>query len=329
MYIGVSTNLYLTEGAMDEEIKELREELLNLYKLEEKLKDDYIDGRISLGRYNRIKPSIGEKIAVYEKRLKENLLQEKIRLHQNLRELNKKHRDKKLEDKLYESAYIKLNKEIKGIEQLLEETRQDRGIHSYIRREEDVRSLERKKGKYKTTLTSWVILLLIIAVLTYSFTGIFYVDQRAIMERLNLSEDGLLEYEGDQWRITFESNRESIYEGKVRHISRNNEKSAPMMTHDILVTSGEYADENKVQTSVRNHYFTWRSKIRRPSGKINLIHGVPANISIYDKIEKIEYGNDVLIEGYEIERITNLQNKWYWKDRGCNTLYITNVEIRG
>lgn len=168
----------------------------------------------------------------------------------------------------------------------------------------------------------------ILAAFVYWLIGVFYVDQQAVVEKLNLSKEGIVEYGGNLWRFNFESNKISKYEGKVRHISRNNERLAPMMTHDILVTSGDYADEQIVQTNVGNHHFTWRSRLQKPSGRINLIHAVPANTSIYNKIRDIRYGNNVVIEGYEISRITNLQDNIYWEDSGCNTLYITQVRIK-
>jgi hypothetical protein len=45
-----------------------------------------------------------------------------------------------------------------------------------------------------------------------------------------------------------------------------------ILTHDILVTSGDYAEPDVVSTSVFCHLFTWRSSSTvHPSGRINYL----------------------------------------------------------
>ena len=311
---------------------ELKEKLWKLYKLRDKLIKGYTEGRISREKYNRTNSAIKDRIKVYGGRLRENIQQEQRELYRHLTELNKKHEGNKVNEELYKSAHVKLDQKIRKIEHLLRDIEDDKGLYNFIKREKHAQHINEGKNKHKIATIGQIIVFLAFLAFIYWFIqglmGVFYVDQQAVIQELNLSTDGIIEYEGDLWRLTFESEKKSVYEGKVRHISRNNEKGAPMMTHDILVTTGDYADEDKVQTIVKNHKFTWRSKTRKLSGNINLIHGIPANTSIYAEIEKIKSGNSVVIEGYEIQRIINLQNNGFWEDDGCNTLYITSVEIK-
>lgn len=136
------------------------------------------------------------------------------------------------------------------------------------------------------------------------------------------------------WRITFEKRRPSEFSGVVRHVSGMRLRQIPILTHDVLVTSGEYADPDVVTTSVSNHRFTWRSSsTAEPRGVINLLHTVPANEEVYGRLREIQSWNEVVIEGREIVRIDALDADGRylggWQDTGCNTLLVQSVTIVG
>jgi hypothetical protein len=64
----------------------------------------------------------------------------------------------------------------------------------------------------------------------------------------------------------------SEFSGIVRHVSPFRMGRLRILTHDILVTSGDYADPDVVSTSVFSHLFTWRSSsTAHPSGRINYL----------------------------------------------------------
>ncbi len=105
-----------------------------------------------------------------------------------------------------------------------------------------------------------------------------------------------------------------------------------ILTHDILVTSGEYADPAVVKTSVANHRFRWHSTgTTRPKGAINLLHTVPANEEIYRQLLQIHAQDEVIITGREILTIEAYdQDGNYlgeWHDTGCNTLLVNSVTV--
>jgi hypothetical protein len=137
--------------------------------------------------------------------------------------------------------------------------------------------------------------------------------------------------DGKRWDVQFEYTTNSTFTGVVRHTSRWREADVPFMSHDILVTTGEFADPDLVRTSVSNHHFLWRSQNQKPDGTINLLHIFPANEEIFNQLLDIETWDTVTITGREILRINrfdaNGNDLGYWKDAGCNSILVTSVTI--
>jgi len=107
----------------------------------------------------------------------------------------------------------------------------------------------------------------------------------------------------------------------------------PFLTHDILVTSGDFADPSIVQTRVSDHHFQWYSSSKNsPAGTINLIHAVPYNEAIYNQLLEIRSGQKATISGYEILRIDAYRKTGEylgkWEDSGCNSMVVTSVQIQ-
>jgi hypothetical protein len=134
------------------------------------------------------------------------------------------------------------------------------------------------------------------------------------------------------WKITYEKLKDSQFSGLVRHVSPIRDNRMRILTHDILVTSGEFADPAIVSTSVANHHFTWRSaSTAHPKGTINLLHTVPADEDIYRQLLKIRPQDEVTITGREILSIEVFDQAGNhlgeWHDTGCNTLLVNSVTI--
>ncbi len=139
------------------------------------------------------------------------------------------------------------------------------------------------------------------------------------------------EHSNTEWYISYESDTINTFSGIVRHTSRINEGKFPMLTHDILVTSGDFSDASVVRTSVMNHRFFWSSRLpTRPNGTINLLHTFPLDEQVLTDLYAIDHGDTVTIRGYEILSIDRRKNASFrgtWKDSGCNTLLVTEVII--
>ena len=141
-----------------------------------------------------------------------------------------------------------------------------------------------------------------------------------------------LESDDFVWQITFERPDDSVFEGTVRHNSAIRLNRFRILTHDVLVTTGDYADPQLVNTSVSDHHFRWSSEqYPTPDGTINLLHTVPADQAIYEQLSAIESGDRVTISGQEILRIEayDLDGDYLgeWHDEGCNTILVRSVQV--
>jgi len=138
--------------------------------------------------------------------------------------------------------------------------------------------------------------------------------------------------QGRTWEISYENGSTTTFTGLVRHITPIREFAFPLLTHDILVTYGDYANPEMVFVDVANHRFSWSApKNDRLSGGINLLHALPQDEQIYRTLLKVRKGDWVEISGREIRSIDFLadsgQKTATWTDFGCNSLLITRVEF--
>ena len=140
------------------------------------------------------------------------------------------------------------------------------------------------------------------------------------------------QYNDIDWDISYETGKASVFLGTIRHISPIRMHRFALLTHDILVTSGDFADPDLVRTSVINHKFFWRSRSdAQPQGTINLLHTVAIDSAVYDTLWSLKNGQTVQVTGYEILRISLLDEngamRSYWEDHGCNTLLISEITV--
>ena len=137
---------------------------------------------------------------------------------------------------------------------------------------------------------------------------------------------------GSYFLISYETNHDRAFPGLVRHINMDHEQKFPILSFDILVTTADFSDPNLVVANVNDHHFAWMSKKDgKLQGTINLLHTVPMNQTIEDKLMQIQQGDTVTVTGWEILRIDSYESNGkyngYWEDSGCNTLLVTDVYI--
>ncbi len=160
-------------------------------------------------------------------------------------------------------------------------------------------------------------------------------DRRLNFDTLKVS-DSYEEFQNENltWSITYESGYDSTFSGVVRYAARWGESDMLIMTHDILVATGEYADPKKVNATVSGHIFLTRSVDgHEPSGRINLLHTVPANKEVHQKLCRIREWDKVTISGREILIIKaydrNGSETGTMQDMGCNSILVKSVTITG
>ena len=137
---------------------------------------------------------------------------------------------------------------------------------------------------------------------------------------------------GQRWDLSYEQANDRTFSGIVRHISMDHEPNFPIISYDILVTSGDFADPKLVSTTVENHHFTWVSLSQTPlQGTINLLHTVPKDQTTEEKLAAIKNGDKVTVEGWDILKIDGYSKKGdyigYWQDAGCNTTLVTEAIV--
>ena len=177
--------------------------------------------------------------------------------------------------------------------------------------------------------------LLIVGAFTYTrlntdFFGLMSPDFAALT--IMNQHETIRDEQGASWEITYEGHQNTAFEGHVRHVSFNRINKFPFLTHDILITSGDYADPDLVYTNVSNHHFYWQSlSSEQPQGSINLLHVVPETEEVYQQLLKIRSGDTVTISGKEVLRIDAYdslgKSQGWWKDTGCNTILVKEVSV--
>jgi hypothetical protein len=137
--------------------------------------------------------------------------------------------------------------------------------------------------------------------------------------------------DGRTWDVTFEYSKNSIFSGVVRHASQWHDSSLPFMTHDILVTTEDFALPEIVSTSVFDHKFFYHYDNAPPSGTINLLHVFPASPDIFEEIQQIKEWQQVTISGREILKIDLFDSAGkslgFFMDLGCNSILVTSVSV--
>jgi len=134
------------------------------------------------------------------------------------------------------------------------------------------------------------------------------------------------------WKITYEYFTDSTFSGTVRFVSHWREDNIPFATHDVLVTTDDFANPDLVDTSVESHHFHYSYPgDLSPKGHINLLHIVPLNEGIYQQLLGLRDWDTVSISGREILKIDMFNpdglSLGYWQDSGCNTILVKSVKI--
>lgn len=182
---------------------------------------------------------------------------------------------------------------------------------------------------------------LVLAFLGLSFAG--YAYYRVNSNLFGLAQVNLSRFdfsptwdsiEGDdyRWELRYENSGYAEFSGTVRHVGPIRMDEFRILTHDVLVTSGDFADPDQVRTNVINHRFFWHAPYtHQPEGAINLLHIIPANQEAAGQLYEIRKWQQVKISGHEILDIQayNKDGEFLmsWKDTGCNTILADQVDI--
>lgn len=117
----------------------------------------------------------------------------------------------------------------------------------------------------------FVFLVSVVVATSYRANTSFFGLSTPDFDNLRISEDcDSLDSAGPCWNVVYESSEETVFVGDVRYIAPMRMWRIPFMTHNILVTSGDFSDPDKVETKVNGEALKWRSiGTPYPEGRIN------------------------------------------------------------
>ena len=160
------------------------------------------------------------------------------------------------------------------------------------------------------------------------------ISGRPPFEKLTFSHGAtrITAEDGRYWDVVFEYDRNTTFTGVVRHVSLWYDFAAPFMSHDILITTGDFSSRQHVAVVVMGHKFFYRSDTRSPKGSLNLLHILPASDEVFNELTKIGKWDEVRVVGREILRIDAYQPDGtfmgYMTDAGCNTILVTSAHVQ-
>lgn len=89
------------------------------------------------------------------------------------------------------------------------------------------------------------------------------------------------------------------YSGDIRYFGRAYMKHSAYFTNDAIVTTGEYSDPEIVSvTPIRKGNMSWRSP-KQPVGTLVVLHFIPADIFVFEELQKVREGDLVTFTGRE------------------------------
>ena len=128
--------------------------------------------------------------------------------------------------------------------------------------------------------------------------GIFYIYVKwkpSIASILDDTQFGdPIQYKGQVYESEWEDYPEEIT-GYVRRVDRHFDKYIPIITYDLVLTSGEYNDPEIVKVLHKGSgNYRWSSKTR-PKGSILFYHTIPNSVRAQWKLDSIVAGETITI----------------------------------
>ena len=124
----------------------------------------------------------------------------------------------------------------------------------------------------------------------------YYVTWKPSTESIvnNMEFGDHITYNGQAYHSSWTKNTESI-EGYIRRIDRHYDKNIPIITYNLVITTGDYNDPDIVDVRHKGGgNYRWSSKTN-PSGSIIFYHTVPINSYAQSKLDGLAEGDTVEI----------------------------------
>lgn len=107
--------------------------------------------------------------------------------------------------------------------------------------------------------------------------------------------DGTISYGGVSYQVEW-ARRAKKYAGDIRDIQEVYNRHAPFNTHQVLITTGDFSDPNKVQIDNGQVKVTLAEALE---GEFTIVHLVPQGVRGLERLRQLEIGQKVKIIGKE------------------------------
>ena len=103
-------------------------------------------------------------------------------------------------------------------------------------------------------------------------------------------------YQGQEYRSDWKADADDIT-GYVRRMDRHFDKNMPIVTYDLILTSGEFNDPDVVSIENKgNGNYYWRAH-KKPSGSLVVYHTIPASLEVQEKLDELKQGATISMVG--------------------------------
>jgi len=137
-----------------------------------------------------------------------------------------------------------------------------------------------------------LIIILVIAAINWLLN--YEPSTQTIVENMTVDEN--ITFKGIQFDSDWDDDVTEIT-NYLRQKDRHYDKNMPIVTYNLILTSGEYNDPEIVSIENKgggNYY--WRAN-KQPQGSIMFYHLIPSSMEIQDKLDKLEVGTIITLRG--------------------------------
>lgn len=120
------------------------------------------------------------------------------------------------------------------------------------------------------------------------------------IQKKMLIQDGAISYKGVEYLVDWEDDVVE-HSGDIRELKAEYNKFAPINTHHVVLTTGDFSDPEKVDIAhLRKGHTSWRAKAQ-PKGSMKVLHLIPANDEVFKKLKTVKPGQSLTFIGQEEE----------------------------
>ncbi|MBL1319741.1 MAG: hypothetical protein COA63_001590 [Methylophaga sp.] len=168
-----------------------------------------------------------------------------------------------------------------------------------------------------------LIIVLVLGAINWIFT---YKSSTATIVN-NMTVDENITFKGVEFKSDWDDDVTEIT-NYLRQKDRHYDKGMPIVTYNLILTSGEYNDPEIVSIENKgggNYY--WRAN-KQPQGSIMFYHLIPSSAEIQTKLDELEVGKLVTLRGKisENNKIVSSDNYYVSLNHG-NHKYILIADV--